>query len=296
MPVSVTTLGSRIGAQIDGVLLGGDVDADSLKTIQDAVLTHRVVFFRDQHGLDDAAHQEFGRLLGTPVDHPAIRHADPDKVMIQPIDSEWGKATQWHTDVTFTADYPKMSILRAVTLPSYGGTTLWASTVAAYEALPATLRALVDSMWALHSNRFDYAAPSTPTGPPTGSAMASAFLTPDFRTEHPVVHVHPETGERSLLLGNFVRQLIGLDPYESATLFELLQRRITLPENTIRWNWRPGDVAIWDNRATQHRAVDDYDNQRRVMHRVTLAGEIPTAINGERSRGVGEDNAAAAAA
>ena len=290
MPITVTRLGSRIGAQIDGVRLGGDLDGHSVDSIHRALLTHRVIFFRGQRHLDDAQQQEFGSLLGTPVGHHAIRHADADKAMIQPIDSEWGKATQWHTDVTFMTAYPKASILRAVTLPDYGGSTLWASTVAAYEALPSALRALVDEMWAVHSNRFDYATPSKSTG----NATVAAFHNPDFRTEHPVVRVHPETGERALLLGNFVRQLIGLDSHESATLLELLQRRITVPENTIRWNWEPGDVAMWDNRATQHRAVDDYDDQRRLMHRVTLAGDVPTAINGLRSRGVGGDNSAAA--
>ena len=114
--------------------------------------------------------------------------------------------------------------------------------------------------------------------------MRAAFEKPDFRTEHPVVRVHPETGERTLVAGDFTRGFLGLDSHESATLLELLQRRITMPENTIRWNWAPGDVAMWDNRATQHRAVDDYDDQRRVMHRVTLSGDVPVDIHGQPSR------------
>jgi alpha-ketoglutarate-dependent taurine dioxygenase len=115
-------------------------------------------------------------------------------------------------------------------------------------------------------------------------AFRQAFEKPDFRTEHPVVRVHPETGERTLLAGDFVRSFVGLDSHESGILLELLQRRITMPENTIRWNWAPGDVAIWDNRATQHRAIDDYDNQPRLMHRVTLMGDVPVNVHGERSR------------
>ena len=115
-------------------------------------------------------------------------------------------------------------------------------------------------------------------------ASGQAFEKPDFRTEHPVVRVHPETGERTLVAGNFVRSFVGLDSHESSALLELLQRRITKPENTIRWNWAAGDVAIWDNRATQHRAVDDYDDQPRLMHRVTLMGDVPVNVHGERSR------------
>jgi alkyl sulfatase len=286
MAVSVTRLGSRIGAELHGVRLSGELDASSCDAIHQALLAHRVVFIRGQDHLDDKQQQDFARLLGAPVAHPAIRHADADKPLIQPIDSEWGKATQWHTDVTFTTAYPKASILRAVTLPTYGGSTLWASTVAAYDALPASLRGLADDLWAVHSNRFDYAAPRTASG--SGSAMAQAFTAPDFRTEHPVVRLHPETGERSLVLGAFARQLVGLDSHESATLIDLMQRRITQPENTIRWNWETGDVAIWDNRATQHRAVDDYDDQRRLMHRVTLGGDVPVSVNGEPSRRLGD--------
>lgn len=291
--VSVTKLGSNIGARIDGVRLGGDIDSTDIGTIQAALLDHKVVFFRGQHHLDDAAQQDFARLLGTPVGHPTLRLADEAGALIQPIDSEYGKATMWHTDVTFTTDYPKASILRAVTLPKYGGSTLWASTVAAYQALPAALQELADRLWAVHSNRFDYAAPSQVPG---RRPETSAFLAPDFRTEHPVVRVHPETGQRALLLGAFVRGIVGLDSYESTALVELFQRRITQPENTIRWTWQPGDVAMWDNRATQHRAVDDYDDQRRVMHRVTLAGDVPVSVAGERSRGIGDANRATAAA
>lgn len=286
MTISVIRLGSRIGARIEGVRLGGDVDAISLEAIKQALLSHRVVFFRGQDHLDDRQQQDFGRLLGDPVAHPSIRHADAERAMIQPIDSEWGKATQWHTDVTFTTDYPKASVLRAVTLPTYGGSTLWASTVAAYEALPSPLQGMADDLWALHSNRFDYAAPRRVDGP----SEVQAFTAADLRTEHPVVQLHPETGERALVLGAFARQLVGFDPHESAALIDLLQRRITQPENTIRWNWAPGDVAIWDNRATQHRAVDDYDDQRRIMHRVTLARDVPVSIDGQTSRGVGDDN------
>ena len=107
-----------------------------------------------------------------------------------------------------------------------------------------------------------------------------------FNTEHPVVRVHPETDERALVAGDFVRGFIGFDYCESQTLLDMLQRRITMPENTIRWIWEEGDVAIWDNRATQHRAVDDYDDQRRLMRRVTLIGEVPVDVRGTPSRWV----------
>jgi alpha-ketoglutarate-dependent taurine dioxygenase len=142
---------------------------------------------------------------------------------------------------------------------------------------------LTENLQALHSNRLRLCrsdTQSTATEPGHGRSDEVQ----EFSTEHPVVHVHPETGERALLAGAFVRGFIGFDTCESHTLLELLQRRITMPENTIRWNWALGDVAIWDNRATQHRAIDDYDEQRRVLQRVALIGEIPVDVRGTPSR------------
>lgn len=283
--IAVHKLGSRIGAEVSGVRLRGDLPGPAIEAIRAALLTHKVIFFRDQHHLDDAQQLAFAELLGSPIGHPAAAALAPDAPIITPINSEFGKANRWHTDVTFAANYPAASILRAVTLPSYGGSTLWANTAAAYTALPEPLKCLVENLWALHTNRYDYAdSASTESATDLQRAFRQAFEKPDFRTEHPVVRVHPETGERTLVAGNFVRSFVGLDGTESSALFELLQRRITVPENTVRWNWRPGDVAIWDNRATQHRAVDDYDDQYRLMHRVTLIGDVPVDVHGRRSR------------
>ena len=284
--VTVTKLGSRIGARVDGVQLRGDLDPTTVGEIRETLLTHKVIFFRDQHHLDDQQQLAFAGLLGTPIGHPAASVlAAKNAPVITPINSEYGKANRWHTDVTFAANYPAASILRAVTLPRYGGSTLWASTAAAYDDLPDPLKCLVDNLWALHTNRYDYVTPeSVESMTDAQRAFRQAFEKPDFRTEHPVVRVHPETGERTLLLGDFVRSFVGLDSYESTVLLELLQRRITMPENTIRWDWEPGDVAMWDNRATQHRAIDDYDGQYRLMHRVTLMGDVPVSAHGQRSR------------
>lgn len=287
--IAVQKLGSRIGAHIDGVRLGGDLDPATVDDIRTALLTHKVVFFRGQHHLDDHEQLAFAGLLGTPIAHPAALAAlakpPAEAPVITPINSDFGKATRWHTDVTFAANYPAASILRAVTLPSYGGSTLWANTAAAYAELPEPLQRLAENLWALHSNRYDYVAAGS-AGSLTAAqrALREVFDKPDFRTEHPVVRVHPETGERTLLAGDFVRNFVGLDGHESSVLFELLQKRITLPENTIRWNWEPGDVAIWDNRATQHRAIDDYDDQYRLMHRITLMGDVPVDVHGQHSR------------
>lgn len=280
--VAVHKLGSRIGAEVDGLRLSGDLSPDAVEKIRAALLTHKVIFFRNQHHLDDREQLAFAALLGTPIGHPAATALAPDAPVITPINSELGKANRWHTDVTFAANYPAASILRAVTLPSYGGSTLWANTATAYADLPDPLKHLADNLWAVHTNRYDYIQQQPMTD--LQRAFRQAFEMPDFRTEHPVVRVHPETGERTLVAGDFVRSFVDLDSRESSALFELLQNRITAPENTIRWNWQPGDVAIWDNRATQHRAVDDYDDQYRLMNRITLMGDVPVDVHGQRSR------------
>jgi len=279
--LTVTQLGSRIGARIDGVALAGDLDAATVDEIREALLRHKVIFFRNQHHLDDAQQQAFAMRLGMPIAHPALEQEGAP--IITPINSDYAKANRWHTDVTFVANYPAASILRAVTLPRYGGSTLWASTAAAYQALPEPLKALTENLWALHSNRFDYITASQ-LQTDEQKAHRTRFEKVDFRTEHPVVRVHPETGERTLVAGDFVRGFVGMDDYESQVLLELLQRRITMPENTIQWSWEAGDVAIWDNRATQHRAIDDYDDQYRLMHRVTVMGDVPVNVHGQCSR------------
>lgn len=148
MTMTVTQLGSRIGARIDGVALVGDLDAATVDDIRAALLQHKVIFFRDQHHLDDAQQHAFAARLGTPIAHPALQQEGAP--IITPIDSDYAKANRWHTDVTFVANYPAASVLRAVTLPSYGGSTLWANTAAAYDALPEPLKHLSENLWAMH--------------------------------------------------------------------------------------------------------------------------------------------------
>ena len=231
--------------------------------------------------------------LGTPTTaHPTVTSRG---ARLLPIDSRYDKANAWHTDVTFVDRIPKASLLRAVSLPDYGGTTTWANTETAYELLPAPLRALAENLWAVHTNAYDYAADVDGRQEDVADTVREyreEFVSDYYETEHPVVRVHPETGKRVLLLGQFVKHFVGLGSTESATLFALLQARITKLENTIRWSWQPGDLAIWDNRATQHYAVSDYDDQYRRLNRVTLAGDIPVDVFGRHSRSIVGDASA----
>ncbi|MFC7619288.1 TauD/TfdA dioxygenase family protein [Microlunatus sp. GCM10028923] len=284
-PIRIAKLGSVIGAVIEGVRLGGELSDDALSRVRAALLEHKVIFFRHQDHLDDAGQYEFAERLGVPTaPHPTLRG---DGQAVLPINSEEGKANSWHTDVTFIDRVPAISILRAITLPEYGGSTTWANTVAAYQGLHPALKALADRLWAVHSNVNDYVATRDEVRiggvDVKQEAHSREFVSTAYETEHPVVRVHPETGERSLLLGNFTRRLVGLSKQDSAAIVELLQRHVTRLENTVRWNWQPGDVAVWDNRATQHYGIADYDDQRRLLHRITLAGTVPVSVDGVTS-------------
>jgi taurine dioxygenase len=280
--VTVQRLGGRLGAVLSGIRLGGDLAPDTVAAVRAALLRHKVVFLRGQDHLDEESHEAFGRLLGTPVAHPTVPSADGRYAL--GIDSDHGgRANQWHTDVTFVPAYPAFSVLRAVVVPPYGGNTLWANTATAYENLPAPLRTLADSLRALHTNDYDYAALRPDAVPEQLEQYQRVFTSTTFRTEHPVVRVHPETGERVLLLGSFVQRLVGLPAADSRALLHVFQSHIERPENTVRWQWQAGDVAIWDNRATQHYGVDDSDDHERKLRRVTVDGDVPVGVDGRPS-------------
>ena len=276
-------VGGVIGAVVGGVRIGADLSPAAVAGLRAALLRHKVIFLRDQQHATDADQLAFAELLG-PVTrpHPTV---SGDGRAILPIDSEQGKANSWHTDVTFVDRVPAISVLRAITLPPYGGTTVWANTAEAYRRLHPALKALVGELRAVHSNLYDYAAERPVVGgiDVKEQTYRDQFRHLEFETEHPVVRVHPETGEPTLLLGHFVRSFAGLSTADFADLFALLQRHVTRLENTVRWTWRDGDVAIWDNRATQHYAVADYDDRPRRLHRITIAGGIPVGLTGETS-------------
>lgn len=281
--IVVKQIGGRIGAEISGVLLSGNLDSFTVKSIREAILKHKVVFFRDQHHLDDGAQESFARLIGNPVAHPTVPVKEDTNYLLELNSAHGGRANSWHTDVTFVDAYPEASILRAVVVPEAGGDTVWANTAAAYESLPKELKDLADQLWALHTNEFDYARKRENVSLEDEAKYRDVFTSTLYETEHPVVHVHPETGEKNLLLGHFVKQFIGLSSFDSSHLFSVLQGYVTQLENTVRWKWRAGDVAIWDNRATQHYAINDYGDAQRIVRRITTDGQVPVSVDGKSS-------------
>ncbi|ATO20044.1 hypothetical protein BS636_10440 [Acinetobacter sp. LoGeW2-3] len=278
--IQVKPVTARIGAEISNIRLGGDLAAEVVQELQHALAKYKVVFVREQQHLTDLEQEAFARLLGNPQNHPSVPLKDGTSHTLA-IDSRGGRADSWHTDITFLPNYPKATILRNVIAPEVGGDTVWANTTAAYEHLPVELKVLADNLRAVHSNDYDYAARATDQVNLENRKLFTTAV--EIETEHPLVRVHPVTGEKTLLLGHFFKRFVGFNSSDSRRLFELYQDHITQWENVVRWRWAVGDVAIWDNRATQHRAINDYGQALRVATRVTIEGDIPVGVDGRPS-------------
>ncbi|MEH7082445.1 TauD/TfdA family dioxygenase [Neobacillus drentensis] len=284
--LKVVPRAGRIGAEIQGVQLSGDLEPSILNEIKQALNEYKVVFFKGQNHLTDASQEAFATLLGEPYAHPTVPVKDNTNYIFE-LDSEVGaKANHWHTDVTFVPEVPKYSILRGVTIPEVGGDTVWANTNTAYEDLPDGLKKLADKLWGIHSNEFDYAQykRSDIDVNEVTKKYRDVFESTVFKTRHPVVHVHAETGKKHLLLGGFAGRLEGYTTSESERLLSIFDSYVTRLENTVRWKWTEGDVAIWDNLATQHYAVADYGDRHRVVRRVTVGKDVPVNQENEVSR------------
>jgi len=278
----VRQIGGRIGAEIHGIDLRAKLDDAAFTEINSALLRFKALVFRGQH-LDDDQQLRFAARFGSlTTAHPTVPSVEGQPNILPVRGDEGVRANQWHTDVTFVRSPPKVSTLRAVVIPPYGGNTLIANAAAAYQDLPEPLRALADTLHAVHTNDYDYVQPQFTTE--AAAEYRKAFASRRYQTAHPVVRVHPETGERGLFIGGFAQRLVGLSGTESRDILRLLQAYITRPENVLRVQWSPGDVVVFDNRITQHYAPDDYGNQPRSLFRVTVAGDVPVGVDGTPSR------------
>ncbi|MFF0592351.1 TauD/TfdA dioxygenase family protein [Streptomyces antibioticus] len=289
MTLDIRKVTAHIGAQVSGVDLAKPLDADTVAALREALNVHKALVFDDVH-LDDAGQQAFARHFGDlTTAHPTVAAVDGSPNVL-PVDSEQGSANHWHTDVTFVLNPPQASTLRALTLPPYGGETLIASSAAAYRQLPEPLRRLADTLWAEHTNDYDYAVPAEEIDEER-AAQRARFTSIKYRTAHPVVRVHPLTGERGLFIGGFAQRIVGLSVGESRKLLDLLQSYVVRPENILRHRWSENQLVLFDNRITQHYAVDNYDRQARRLHRVTVAGDVPVGIEGKESYSIEGDAA-----
>jgi taurine dioxygenase len=296
--VQVTPLSGWTGALITGVDISVPLSDDARNAIRDALLEWKVVFFRDQ-SLDHAAQIAFGAQFGdvTPGHPYEGDSAPPEFPQIHTVspaayDHRYGtkyrrkespNGPKWHADVTPLINPPSHSILRAETVPPYGGDTQFVNVAAVYQGLSESLRAFVDELRAEHRFGADVAADRS------SEKVGDLVRTNPLASIHPVVRVHPESGERVLYVNpSFTREIVDLAPRESRHVLDLLFEEIGRPEYSVRFKWAAGSVAFWDNRAALHLAPRDFEHVDgdRVLHRITLVGDVPVGVDGRPSESI----------
>ena len=277
--VEVRPLTATCGAEIHGVDLAQPIDDATYLELRRALLDYGAIFFRDQQ-MDDLAHNRFAARFGEPDIFPFGERPTPEAPAVHVIDfdgaadAEGTGADEWHADVTFIPTPPMGTVLRAVVLPPQGGDTCFANMSAAFDALSAPLREMLDGLTALHDYRV-FAPKLFRTDPVNGPSKLEERAKVNPPVEHPVVRTHPDSGRKVLFVNrNYTSRIVGLSERENEMLLPYLFDHARDPMFQCRFQWRPGSVAFWDNRLVQHYAVADYTARRR-MHRVVIKGDKP---------------------
>ena len=274
--LTITPLSHALGAQISGVDIAQPLNVEQRDAIEQALLKHQVLFFRDQP-ITPEQQARFAANFGDLHIHPIYPNVpeQPEVLILDTAQTDVRDNAVWHTDVTFLPTPALGAVLSAKLLPAFGGDTLWASGIAAYEALSEPLKVLLQGLSATHD--FVKSFPLERFGnTPQALEQWEATRKKNPPLSHPVIRTHPVSGRKSLFVNEgFTTRINELSDSESEAILKLLFAHATRPEFTIRWRWQENDVAFWDNRVTQHYAVDDYRPQRRVMHRATILGDVP---------------------
>jgi len=290
--LDVRPLSVHIGAEIHGVDLTQPLAPEEAQGIRAALLKWKVVFFREQfldHQMQINFARQFGKLtsghvvFGNDDTYPEIysvaKHRKANRYRGQSMQRPW---TGWHADITAAINPPAASILRGDIVPPYGGDTQWTNLVAAYHALSPTMQGIVDGLWGEH--RF-----TVPQGAEASKDYNEMVGNRLMVSHHPIVRVHPETGEKALYISpSFLKSIVGMTPRESQMMLEMLWEHSVRTEFTVRFKWEPGSVAFWDNRSVTHLAPSDiFDTDfDRQFYRVTILGDIPVGVDGTPSTGI----------
>jgi taurine dioxygenase len=275
--IEVRPIAGSIGAEIHNVDVSQDLDDRTIGDIRKALLDHCVIFFRDQK-LDTERHKVFTRRFGKIFIHPNYKgmQADPEIVQItrEPGDKRI-VGEDWHADTTMMPEPPMGAILYAIEVPPYGGDTLFANQYQAYEALSEGMKRMLSGLRALHSDR-KVAGPQANRNSQRSTKVREDADWRETVSAHPVVVKHPETGRKLLYVNrSYTQGFEGMTEEESRPLLDYLLEHGHRPEFTCRFRWETGSLAFWDNRCAMHNAINDYHGHRRVMHRITLAGDKP---------------------
>lgn len=272
--IEARRISGALGAELRGVDLSKPLSREDFAQVKRLWLEHLVIFFRDQ-ALDEKQYMAFASQFGEPVEYPMLKGLPgfPKIIEVKKLEHEripFGGI--WHTDTAYLERPPMASMLLAREIPPFGGDTLFASMYLAYENLSDGLKLLLSNLRAVNSSEKADASKTR-----EDALKASGEKAKDFLAEHPVVRTHPETGRKALYVNSgHTLRFAGWTEEESAPLLRFLFDWQVKPEFTCRFAWQPGSIALWDNRCAQHNPVNDYHGYRRVMHRITLAGDVPT--------------------
>ncbi len=253
-----------LGAELEGIDLGGPLSDQQITDLRDALLQYQVIFFRDQH-MSLEQHKNLGRCFGTLHCHPSIPGPEghPEILMLHSDEKVQMAASAWHSDVSCDQVPNLGSILYAKVVPKSGGDTCWASMYAAYDGLSDAMQEFLSGLTGIHESAHVYA-----------KLKGSVANYPS--AEHPIIRTHPETGRQGLYVNSiFTTGIKELSRMEERYMLDFLFRHIETPEFQVRFHWRENSVAFWDNRCTQHRATADFFPQTRTMQRVTINGDQP---------------------
>ncbi|HEY6981527.1 TauD/TfdA dioxygenase family protein [Reyranella sp.] len=273
--IEVRPIAGALGAEISGVDMVRDLDDDVVAEVRRAFLDHLVIFLRGQKATPQQQ-LAFARRFGTPIEYPQLKGL-PDAPMVTPVVKLEHERNNfggiWHSDTTYLPEPPMGSMLLAREVPPYGGDTMFANQYLAFEALSDGLKRTLEGLIGISSSS---KADVTRTRE-DALRQAGAGATPKMlQAEHPIVRTHPETGRRALYTSDAHTACIkGWTEAESLSLLRFLWQHQVQPEFTCRFRWEPGSLAFWDNRCAMHNPINDYHGFRRVMHRITLAGDKP---------------------
>ena len=276
--LTVERLLPTFAARVHGVDLRQFATPERGAELRDLLARHKVLFFSGQQ-LELDTQVALGRAMGElTVSHPVVAGATDDHPEVYALDSfDGGRSDVWHTDVTFMPRPPLGSILRAVNIPDVGGNTNWVDLEAAYESLTPAVRRLADTLVAEHDGSREFAEYLETRRNGEGNVWDGEPVRRLKPVRHPVVRVHPETGRRSLFVNpGFTTRIVDVSDAESRGLLDIFFAHLAKPEHLARHHWSTGDVVMWDNRSTAHYADFNYGEFRRVMHRITLRGDLPT--------------------
>ncbi|WP_353409105.1 taurine dioxygenase [Pseudoteredinibacter isoporae] len=273
--ISVKPLAAALGAEISGIDLTQTLSENTLKTLDELLVKHQVIFFRDQD-IEPAQHKALAEAFGPLQSHPAYDTVPdfPEITILESTPEKPTKIEEWHTDMTFRQTPPLGSILRSRIVPSCGGDTLWASLGAAYDGLSDKMQSFLSGLSAVHDFAHGFRHSLAEDG---GRERLAKALAENPPVEHPVIRSHPVSGRKMIYVNSlFTTHIVGMTDSESQALLMFLYQHCVQDEYTCRFRWEENSIAFWDNRSTLHKPINDYFPAHRRMERITIDGDRPS--------------------